>query len=244
MAACLALLMPLLIAGCVSLERRMLFYPTHRPPEGVGALAPWLHDGATIGWSRCVTAPTNVWLLLHGNAGQAADRAYALPCFAADDAVYILEYPGYGGRGGTPSKKSFNRAAGEAYQLLRATYPATPLCVAAESIGSGPAASLASQHPPPDKIVLVVPFERLACVAKDRLPGWLVDLALVDNWNNQKALAGYTRPLEIVGAAQDDVIPVRHARALADSLPGATFILLPGGHNDWADAQKVRFRYP
>jgi len=48
-------------------------------------------------------------------------------------------------------------AAAAAYALLRKTFPATPICVIGESIGSGPACMLANQSPPPDKVVLVVP---------------------------------------------------------------------------------------
>jgi hypothetical protein len=58
-----------------------------------------------------------VWLLIHGNGGQAADRAYALPSFSMDDSVFILEYPGYGSRKGKPSKKSLDAADRQAYRI-------------------------------------------------------------------------------------------------------------------------------
>ena len=82
-----------------------------------------------------------------------------------------MEYPGYGKRRGKPGKDSFNAAAKEAYLALRRMYPATPVCVASESIGSGPACFLATMERPPDKMVLIVPFEELALVARDHFPG-------------------------------------------------------------------------
>ena len=149
----------LLLAGCAVLQRKLLYFPSHH--DYVNGLAAWRKEGRIIGYSRQVPAPKNVWLMLHGNAGQAADRAYAIPCFSGRDSVFILEYPGYGARAGNPCKESFDAAAEEACKLLRDTFPNTPVCVMAESIGSGPACMLANQSPPPDKMALVVPFDKL-----------------------------------------------------------------------------------
>jgi surfactin synthase thioesterase subunit len=182
--------------------------------------------------------------MLHGNAGQAVDRAYALRSFSPDDAVFILEYPGYGAREGNPSRASFNAAAREAYALLRKTFPATPICVMGESIGSGPACMLASQSPPPDKIVLVVPFDKLTSVAADHVRILPVSLLLEAKWDNIHALSKYTRAVEIFGAEQDAVIPIEHAKKLAGSVPSARFHCIPGGHNDWSQGTSVEIRNP
>lgn len=82
--------------GCQALVRKMMFAPTHHQSDN--GLTRWLKDGMLIGFSRDAANPQNVWLLLHGNGGQAADRTYALRAFDDRDAVFILEYPGYGQR--------------------------------------------------------------------------------------------------------------------------------------------------
>lgn len=197
-----------------------------------------------IGVSRVVDAPKNVWLFLHGNAGQAADRSYALPCFSDGDSVYIMEYPGYGKRRGKPGKHSFNAAAREAYLLLRKMYPTVPVCVASESIGSGPACFLATVDPPPDKIVLIAPFEDLGVVARDHFPGWFVKLVLSNDWNNVASLDGYKGRVDIFAAEGDTLIAPHHGRALAGSIANAHFTLVPGGHNDWSDSELVKIRNP
>jgi hypothetical protein len=197
-----------------------------------------------IGVARPVTSPHAVWLFCHGNGGQASDRAYALSSFAPDDGVYFLEYPGYGNRPGVPSAKTINAAAQAAYARLRADFPTVPVGVVGESIGSGPACTLASAVRPPDQLVLVVPFDRLDLVARDHFPGWLVRWLLVDNWDNVAALAGYRGPVEIFGAERDDIIPLPHARALAASHPAARFTIIPGGHNEWSEGGKVAIRTP
>ena len=232
----------LLVAGCSSLERKLLFLPSHHPLTA--GLAAWTNNGETIGFARKVAEPANVWLLLHGNAGQAADRAYALPSFSSRDSVFILEYPGYGTRSGTPSAEAFNHATQEAYQLLRTTYPKIPVCVAGESIGTGPACFLATLPQPPDKFVLIVAFDRLSAVAEDHFPSFLVGLLLKDNWDNIAALAHYPGPVAVFGAEADTVIPVAHAQALATAVPSASFTLVPGGHNDWPQSGRVQIRNP
>lgn len=232
--ACYAALLILL----AFFQRRLLYYPTHHPDTG--SLTPWTVEGRLVGYCRSVEHPKNVWLFLHGNAGQASDRAYALPCFSAADAVYFLEYPGYGDRPGAPGRTSIDKAAQEGYRWLRKSYPAVPVCVAAESIGSGPACNLAREERPPDKIVLVVPFDNLVSVARHHFPYLPVWLLLFDRWDNVAALRGFRGKLEIYGAKEDRIIPVRHARDLAASVPGAVFHEIPGGHNDWPQPGIVR----
>lgn len=229
-----------LLAVIVVFQRKMLYYPSHRPETN--GLAPWTIGGRLIGYARTVDNPKNVWLFTHGNAGQAADRTYALHCFSDADSVFIMEYPGYGNREGSPGKASFDAAAEEAYRWLRKTYPNIPVCVVGESIGSGPASSLAGLEKPPDRIVLVVPFDNLASVAREHFPLIPAKLVLFDRWDNVEALKGYTGKLDIYGAIDDRVIPIHHARTLATSLPRAIFHEIPGGHNDWSQSGMVKIR--
>jgi pimeloyl-ACP methyl ester carboxylesterase len=116
--------------------------------------------------------------------------------------------------------------------------------VVSESIGSGSACFLAAAGPPPDKFVLIVPFEDLGLVARDHFPGWFVKMVLSNDWNNIASLSGYKGPVEIFAAERDTLIAPHHARALAGSLTNAHFTLVPGGHNDWSDSGLVKVRNP
>ena len=221
-------------------QRRLLYHPTHQ--AGTNNLEVWKIDGQVVGCLRNVAHPKNIWLFTHGNAGQAADRTYALPSFSSTDAVFILEYPGYGNRPGSPGKASIDAAAIQAYSWLRNCYRGAAVCVVGESIGSGPAAVLARQAQPPDKIVLVVPFDTLADLAQIHFPLLPVRLMLRDRWDNIEALKGYTGQVEIYAAIEDRIIPFEHAKKLAQSVPQAIFHAIPGGHNDWSQGSAVRIR--
>lgn len=237
MAACY---LALLIAVAL-FQRKLIYLPSHHPEKS--SLPEWRDKDQLIGYARPAASPGAVWLFMHGNAGQAADRTYILPSFSVRDAVYILEYPGYGKRAGAPSMAAFNEAASNAYLLLRKQYPATPVCVASESIGSGPASFLATLPTPPDKIVLLLPFDTLGAVAARHYPFVPVKLLLRDNWDNIASLKEYRGQLEVVAARGDAIIPLAHARVLAESIPSARFTVIEGGHNDWADGGKVAIRY-
>lgn len=221
-------------------QRSMIFFPTHAQPST--SLTPW-HDGEQIiGYCREVPNADTIWLMMHGNAGQAAHRDYVLNRLSAHDSLYVMEYPGYGAREGTPSLESMNRAATQAYQWLRARNPTRPICVLAESIGSGPACALAREKIPPDKIVLIVPFDSMANLAAGKLPFLPVRLLLRDPWDNRESLKHYTGPVEIFGAEDDTIIPLRHAKALAGQIPTARFTSISGGHNDWSDNTQVAIK--
>ena len=230
------------ISGCTWIERKLLFYPTHL--AHTNGLTPWKKAGETIGYCRRIETPKNVWLMLHGNGGQASDRVYALPSFSNEDSVFILEYPGYGRRSGVPSRASFDRAAEEAYRCLRADYPNHPVCVAAESIGSGPAAFLTSLNVKPDKVVLIVPFDRLSLVAADHFPAFLIKLFLSTDWDNAAMLSDFNGPVDVFGAKEDTIIPVAHAKTLAAAIPEAKLMLIDGGHNDWSIGNRVKIKNP
>jgi uncharacterized protein len=231
----------LLVIGCQMVQRKVLFYPSHDTQEN--GFTRWEHARQVIGYARLAKDPENIWLMLHGNGGQASGRTYALPAFSERDSLYILEYPGYGARDGTPSRRSFDAAAREGYDALRAAFPGLRIGVVGESLGSGPAAMLSRATPAPDKIVFIVPFDTLKSVGAEHFPRILVSVVLASSWDNIEAMKGFSGPVEVFGAERDEVIAVAHARALAVSIPQAKFHLIPGGHG-WANQTNVTVRFP
>lgn len=219
-------------------QRSLLFFPTHHPARSL--LTVWRDRGQSIGYCREVEQPKMVWLMIHGNAGQASDRDYVLGHLSPEDALYVLEYPGYGARPGNPTRNSMNAAAAEAYASLADQFPETPLGVIGESIGSGPACTLVQATRRPAKVVLIVPFDSLANVAARRFFFLPVRWLLRDRWDNVEALRDYTGSVEIYGARQDSVIPCRHARNLARHCQSVQFTEMEGGHNDWGSNPSVR----
>jgi len=220
------------------LESTFLYFPTHT--ANTSRLTKWKINGALVGYARIVENPRAIWLICHGNGGQASHRQYIVDLLPADTSVHVLEYPGYGLRPGKPSMASINAAAQSAYADLRTRHPGLPIGVLGESLGSGPASFLCSLPAPPDRAVLMMPFDNLLSVAKKHISWLPVGLLMRDKWDNVKSLSSYQGRIDIFGAVNDTIIPVTHARALAKTIPHARYIELPCGHNDWSHQPQAR----
>ena len=219
------------------LEGIFLYFPSHAAPEP--GLQEWRVDGKVIGYSHTVANPRMVWLIFHGNAGQASQRGYICATLPSSDSAYVMEYPGYGARDGSPSMGSINTSATEAYAALQKLYPGVPIGVFGESLGSGAASYVCSLSNPPSRLVLVVPFDDLLSVAKEHVTYLPVSWLMRDKWDNVTALAKYAGRIDLYGALYDNIIPVQHARHLAQTLPKATYHELPCGHNEWSGLVKI-----
>jgi pimeloyl-ACP methyl ester carboxylesterase len=219
----------LCVCGC-ALQRKLLFFPTKIPADAVvqaGAehgFVPWKNNfGQIIGWEIPANGTaTGSVLIVHGNAGSAVNRDYlARPIHDAEPVdVFVLEYPGYGARGGSPSKKSFVAAAEEAFQLLPAN---SPKYVVSESIGAGVACELAKNHPlAVAGMVLFVPSYFL----------------LVDRFNPEDCLKSYHGPVKFVIAGKDEVIGPASGLRLANSYNGTKELqVFPGAHHNDVSGQ-------
>ena len=164
----------LFVLAAAIFQRRLIYFPRTIPPalaESAAAelgFVPWRNpSGQIIGWKLpAASSPIASVLITHGNAGCAIDRGYlADPIHdAAPVDVYVLEYPGYGSRGGSPDKQSIPAAAEEAFGLLT---NGQPKYLVSESIGAGVACYLARTHPTEVAgLVLFMPYHNLASVAQ------------------------------------------------------------------------------
>lgn len=231
-----------LVLGLIALfQRRLLYFPTHYNTGDMTAqqrLTRWEVEGGYAGYARIMKDASRIWFFIHGNGGQASNRDYVLQRIGLRDSIYILEYPGYGERPGRPTKARIDAAARHAYLALIRQYGVDRIVVLGESLGSGPACELARTAIPPKHIVLVVPFDSLTAVAQEAYPFLPVSLLLLDQWDNCEALKNYAGRLDIFGAKHDQVIPVHHARNLADSCLGAHYYEFDGDHG-WASGGQV-----
>jgi uncharacterized protein len=231
----------LCLCGC-ALQRKLLYFPTKIPADVIESVAashgfvPWKNPaGEIIGWKILAkgTATASV-LILHGNAGCALSRDYlAQPIHEAADAdVFVLEYPGYGARGGSPGKTSFIAAAEEAFQLLPKNLPHY---VVSESIGTGVACELAQAHPQEVAgMALLVPYHNLATVAQRKmwfLPAYFI---LLDRFNPENCLKHYGGPVKFAVAGADEILGPATGLRLAKGYAGPKELqVFPGaGHND------------
>jgi uncharacterized protein len=234
------------------LQRRMIYCPTKMTADQEAQLAaqrgfvPWRNSaGQIIGWELPSKAPARgSVLIVHGNAGCAVDRGYlADPIHAAAYVnVFILEYPGYGARAGSPSEKSFLTAAEEAFAALPKH---GSVYVVGESLGTGVAAYLAKTHNRQIAgMVLFAPYNRLTAVARAKLPLFPAQLLLWDRFDPEDWLQNYNGPIKVVLAGRDEVIPMKFGRQLFDSYngPKTLQVFVSARHNEVTEQSPAWWR--
>ena len=241
----LILFYALLCASGCAFQRRLIYFPTKLAPGDAEQAAaqkgflPWRNKaGQIIGWKLTAdTPPTGSVLIVHGNAGCASDRDYiARPIHhAASFDVYVLEYPGYGARDGSPGMKSFLAAGDDACESLPHNLP---IYVVSESLGAGVAAHVAKTHPARvGGLMMVVPYDNLASVAQSKMPFLPAYFLLLDRFKPAEWLKQYHGPVMILLAGEDEVIPLKFGRRLFDSYLGPKRLqIIPNAHhNDVAE---------
>ena len=237
--------------GC-ALQRKLLYFPTKIPAAAIESVAAghgftaWKNSaGEIIGWKILASgASTGSVLIVHGNAGCALSRDYlARPIHeAASVDVFVMEYPGYGARAGSPGKKSFLAAAEEAFQLLPTN---APKFVVSESIGVGVACELAKKHPAEIAgLALFVPYDNLAKVAQKQMPILPAYFLLLDRFNPADCLKSYHGPVKMIIAEADEVIGAGSGQRLYDAYAGPKNLqVFPGAHhNDVAGQSSAWWR--
>lgn len=205
-------------------------------------LVPWTPplSGATFegyvprDFSKKTTRGTIV--VFHGNAGCAFDRIYYPDAFSKRGFRTLLyEYPGYGGRPGTPSAASI---VGEAQELIRTLdrIGLGPVYIWGESVGSGIAAEVCQDTTlPVHGLTLLTPWDSLTHAAMAHYPIVPVSLLLLDKYDSVKNLAHFHHPVCVICSTNDTILPPTLGRNLFVNLPDPKKLIMQDGcgHNDW-----------
>jgi len=214
-------------------QRRLLYFPQRQSLEealqeaALRQLEPWRDEaGNLLGWwaPHRSRAPEGTLLVLHGNAGSALDRTYFRDAFQAQGLtvaldLVLLEYPGYGPRGGTPSEAALVGAAQEAIDRLDQA-SRKPVFLAGESLGAAVAALAAARRPQKVKgLLLLTPLKSVPAVARRHYP--LLPAVLVrDAFRADRALADLRMPIAFLIAGRDEVVFPDLGQQLAESYRG------------------------
>ncbi|HEV2691576.1 MAG TPA: alpha/beta hydrolase [Verrucomicrobiae bacterium] len=236
------------------LQRRLIYLPTKIPAAVVVQVArehgflPWQNPrGEIIGWKILSEgAVRGSVLIVHGNAGCAVGRDYiAQPLYQAMEgrmSVFVLEYPGYGARGGRPSKASLLAAAEEAFQMLPSV---GPKYLVSESIGAGVATELAQRHPEEVAgMALLVPYHNLATVAQRMfwfLPAYFL---LLDRFDPETCLKNYRGPVLFAVAGKDEILGAATGIRLHEGYQGRKRLQVfeGAGHNEVSGQEPAWWR--
>jgi pimeloyl-ACP methyl ester carboxylesterase len=173
--------------------------------------------------------------------GNAEDVSHNLPEFAEafpEYAVYLLNYRGFGGSGGSPSEAAIAEDALALFDQVYASHPQVSLI--GRSLGSGVAVRLASQRPM-QNLILVTPYNSLEEIAARQYPWVPVKWLLKDRFESGKYAAHIRVPTLLLAASDDEVIPRASTQRLLENFPQGVAVLrvVPdSGHNSISDRKQ------
>ena len=230
--------------GACNMQNKFLYFPSSEWPSAklLAAENMTLWQKTSADYRGIIAehdppAPNGTMVLFHGNGGTAFDRGFYLkPLMGLGFRVILAEYPKYGGRPGQVGEKPFVADGLETMRLAYEQYGG-PLYLLGESLGCGVAAAVAKQASVPiTGILLITPWDTLAAVAKSLFPFLPVSLLLTDKYDSIGNLQSFKGKISVVGAERDEILPIKHARHLYQSLPEGQkrmWVIKGAGHNDW-----------
>jgi len=230
------------LSGC-NLQHKLLYYPSSFVPSQellhANNIQFWPSDKNNYRGFVSIAENNHVKgtvIVFHGNAGTAADRTYYVQALEPlGYRVILAEYPGYGARAGALGEKSFVGDAKETVRIAHKRY-GNPLFLLGESLGCGVVAAIAKEAPENiNGLILITPWDSLLSISKSQFPWIPVRFFMKDTYDNIGNLKDYQGKIAIAAAERDDVIPMRHATALYQSLQESKkmWVMKGVGHNDW-----------
>jgi len=180
--------------------------------------------------------PRATVLFCHGNAGNISHRLDTLRLLhALGLQVLIFDYRGYGRSEGRPSEAGTYRDADAAWRFLREVrgIPAGEIILFGRSLGAAVCADLASRVQAA-AVILESAFTSVPEMAATIYPWLPVRLLSRYHYDNLTKLERIHRPLLVVHARHDEIIPFSHGERLFQRAgePKQFLELNGGGHND------------
>lgn len=172
---------------------------------------------------------------LHGNVGNLERWVPDVDFYRREKYdLFMLDYRGYGKSDGhIQSQVQLERDVRMAWESIAANYcdKKLPVVIYGRSIGTYLAAKLALEVDS-QLLVLVSPYTSLLAMARLKFP-WLPARLLRYPLATEEIIAQVKAPVLIIHGQDDPLIPVSHARSLANKSHRARLVIIDGAvHND------------
>jgi hypothetical protein len=157
-------------------------------------------------------------LYFGGNAERIEHNRDAFARLFPGRSVYLVAYRGYGASDGAPEEEAMIDDALALFDDVRARHPGQRIAAIGRSLGSGVASQVAARRPV-ERLALVTPFDSMVGAAQAHYPFFPVDWLLQERYESSRALRAFAKPVLIVQAGRDDVVPAEATRRLIAALP-------------------------
>ncbi len=154
--------------------------------------------------------------------------------------LLLVEYPGYGRSGGSPSQRRIAEAFDLAYDRLaaRPEIDRARIVLLGRSLGGGAVCDLALRRPAAALVLLSCFTGVKAFAARYLAPPFLIR----DPFDNLAALRRYRGPVLVLHGRHDEIVPFGHAARLKAAAADAELVAYEAGHNDCPPDWEAFFR--
>lgn len=181
------------------------------------------------------SSPKGVVLYFHGNAGSVREWGEVANDFLSRGyEVLMTDYRTYGKSNGSLSQKAILEDAMLFFAHVEESFSRDQIIVYGRSMGTGPAAYVASQQQPA-RLILETPYFSLKKAASGKFPWLPVPFLLRYPMPLYQYLEKVSCPIQLIHGTKDKVIPVHHSKELKALFPDHTleYLQIEGGtHND------------
>lgn len=200
-------------------QRKLMYLPGYTRVDPELTDFQLRNDGITLrGW---LLHPTRFDAVLYfgGNAEQIEHNSVVFNELFPQRSVYLLAYRGYGASEGSPSEAALVADGLALYDEVRHRHPGGRIAVIGRSLGSGVAAAVAGRRDV-EKLVLITPFDSMSNTAAGHYPWLPVRWLLRDRYDSVSSLRAFDRPILVMRAGRDGVVPPQRTDALLLALGG------------------------
>jgi uncharacterized protein len=226
-------------------QEKLIFHPTKLPADfkfeykqAFTELSIEEEDGVKLnGLLFKADSSKGLIFYLHGNAGALNTWGKAAKNYTKlGYDIFILDYRGFGkSEGNISSEKQFFTDVQQAYNELKKKYPENKIIILGYSIGTGPAAMLASTNHP-KLLILQAPYYSLIDMMQHTY-SFVPEFLLKYKFQTNEFVKNTKSPVYIFHGDADEVIYYGSSIKLKENFkPGDKLFTLPGkGHNRMND---------
>lgn len=197
------------------MQRNLLYYPTDAPAQRSGTDITLNSDGLALKIDTANLSASSAILYFGGNAESAFHSLQQMQPLLGDNALYFMNYRGYGGSEGVPTEAGLYQDALALYDYAAENHQQIRLI--GRSLGTGLVTWIASQREVV-QIVLISPYDSIAGVAAGHYPLFPVKWLIKDKFDSYSRAKDITSPALILAARDDRVVPLKHTQRLIEGM--------------------------
>ncbi len=212
-------------------QRDFLYFPTRKIDHYFSEKV-FKNDNHSINVIVINEGKKEAILYFGGNGDSVAYSAFLFAKKFKSQAIYLVNYPGYGGSSGTPTEEGIYSDALFIFDKLKSTH--SNISIMGRSLGSGVATYVASKRDI-DKLILITPFDSIENVAQDRFLIYPMSMLLEDKYDSIGRVKDIKAQTLVIISEDDEVVSFESSMNLVEAFDPSlvTYEVIKGAtHND------------